>query len=474
MTVVVLGAGPTGLSSAFKLASLKKDVYLIEKESFTGGICASFEHSGCILDLGPHRFTPHTKEIYEFVKSLAGVNLLLIKQKLKVRLKGKFLPYPISPKDIILSLSPLVSAGYILSFLGSAIAPGKKEIKTYRDWVIKRFGKNIYDDIFKPIAMKTWGMDPGDIDSLLAEQRISMPGVKDIILGMIKGKNKSDFQEGTYYPAGCFYYPETGIGNITSSIERSIRQDGGKTHTLTNATGINLHPEKRAVESINIEKSGSRETLKTDFLISTIPLPVLIKLINPAPPDEVIKASKELKYRSLILLYIIARKSFVSNCIGHYFPEKEFYLSRISEQKNFSEKTVPSEKSVICIELSCQKDDERWNQSDESLFKKAIKDLEKSGLLLESEVESFFSRRIAHTYPLYPVGFQKNLMTVLDYLKGIENLITNGRLGLFKYNNLHHSLEMGLMAADHVLSGKPKEENWEKMTKIFDAYKMIE
>lgn len=474
MTVVVLGAGPTGLSFAFKLAALKKDVQIVEKEPVTGGICASFKHSGCILDLGPHRFTPHTKEIYEFVKNFDGVNLLLRKQKLLVRLKGKFLPYPVSPKDIILKLSPAVSAKYILSFLGSILSPEKKELETYRGWVIRRFGRKIYDDIFKPIAIKTWGMDPGEIASILAEQRISMPGIKGIILGMLKGKIKSDFQEGSYYPAGHFYYPERGIGNITSSMEESIRQNGGKIHTLSTAAKINLNSEKRAVESIQIKKNDSSETLKTDFLISTTPLPALIGLINPAPPDEVIKASKELKYRSLILLYIIARKPFISDCIGHYFPEEDFLLSRISEQKNFSEKTVPAEKSVVCAELSCQKDDERWSQSDENLFKKAIKDIERCGLLNESEVESFFTRRITHTYPLYPVGFQKNLNIVLDYVKSIKNLITNGRLGLFKYNNLHHSLEMGLMAADHVISGKPKEENWEKMTKIFDTYKMIE
>ncbi len=471
--VIILGAGPTGLSCAWRLTENNIPVQVIEKEELVGGVSATFNYQDMSLDLGPHRFTPHTKEVLSLVQKLCGDDLKLMAQHIEIYLRGKYFNYPLRAMDLAASLSPLAPVkfftSYLLIVLRQLINPRPE--KSYEDWVTRRFGRAIYNLVFQPIARKTWGLEPTQISATIARQRISLPSLAEIIVDLLREilrLKKKNVIINPLYPEGYFYYPQKGIGQICDTMAEKIKSSNGQIMLNTRPQSIQL--EGNRVKAIEINGAQT----KTDFLMSTIPLPELISLITPAPEEKVRRAAEKLEFQSIILLFLVVNKDKISDNIAIFFPEEDFIFGRIGEQKNFSPQTVPAGKTALCVEITAREGDGVWEKDDAFIFNRIIPDLEKINLLKREDVTRYFSRRLKYTYPLYDIDFEERLSTVLNYVEGIENLITNGRPGLFKYNNLHHSLEMGLLAAQHILSGKAKAEEWQNSLAIFENYRMIE
>ena len=505
--ITILGAGPTGLSCGWYLSKNGYSVTIIEKENFIGGTSTTFQHKDMALDLGPHRFTPHTEEILKFVKNLCGNDLKLMPQHIKVYLKKKYFDYPFKALELAFGMSPFAPIKFVSSFLANSF---KKKLKnkpeiSYKDWVENRFGNALYNLTFGPIAKKTWGLDPSNISATIARQRISMPGLAhvaiDLLRGMVGLKKKYAITN-PLFPEGYFFYPENGIGQISEAMASEIKSNGGK--ILLNSkpdkilcseetiTGILIADKSRPFQrdirprcknfstssspqqATKSSEKGRDKYIETDFLLSTIPISQLISIIAPSAPFQIVQASSKLKFRSLVLFFLVVKKNKIGDNIAIFFPESKYPFGRVSEQKNFSAKMIPKGKTVICAEITADEKDDIWNKDDKWIFNKIVPQLEECSLLKANEITDYFSHKIYQTYPVCDLDFEDNLNTVLQYFKSIENLITNGRGGLFKYNNLHHSLEMGLLAAKHIASGKKKEEMWEKCTELFESYCMVE
>lgn len=471
--VTIIGAGPTGLSCAWLLAQNNVTTTVIEKTDLIGGVSATLKYKDMALDLGPHRFTPHTQEILDIVKQLCGPDLQLQKQNIKVFLKNKYFDYPLRAFEIASGLSLLYPILFLFSYFSVLIRHiiNPKPEKSYQDWVVNRFGNGIYNLCFRPIAKKTWGRDPNQISYVIAKQRISLPSLGKMIIDMLRETlklKKKNTIINPLFPEGYFYYPQPGIGQICEQMAVEITNNHG---TIT----TNSQPEKICLENNKVKYIiVNGKEIATDFLMSTMPLSELVSAITPAPPKEVLEAAQGLKFRSIILLFLVVNKDKISDNIAIFFPEEEFIFGRIGEQKNFSRATVPEGKTAICVEITAEEGDTLWDKDDNYLFNHIIPDLERIGLLTKNDVTEYFTKRIKCTYPLYDLNFENRLNNVLNYIASIENLITNGRPGLFKYNNLHHSIEMGLLAAKHILSEKQKNEVWKKSTQLFEEYCMVE
>jgi len=225
------------------------------------------------------------------------------------------------------------------------------------------------------------------------------------------------------------------------------------------------------VNKIIYKKNNKKFKVKVDTLISTIPIKKLISLLNPSPPQPVIEASLALNYKSLILLYIIIDKPRLFNDNWIFFPEGEFIFNRISEQKGFSESMIPKDKTVLTIEITC--DGELYKASKENILKRSLKDLERAGILTESDILDYFMIKLKNLYPVYDLNFRKNMNIILNYLNSIEDLYTNGRQGLFNYNNMDHCIDMGISLAEHIKNNGTKQE-WEQKIKKFDNYRFID
>jgi len=459
--IAILGAGLTGLSSAWKLSENNK-VEVIEKNDYLGGISGSFKHDEYTLDYGPHKIYTQIPYIQKEIEELVGKdNLLEIPKRSRIYLKKKFFNYPVSFIELILKLNPLLTFKIGMSFMFRKIRNifYKKE-KTYEDYISNRFGHAMYKLIFEPYAEKVWG-DPKKLSYELAKTRVSIPNLSTLIKSMIFKKSNPEIS------ADVFYYPKYGISTLAERMWEEAEINKGKLHLNSNIKNIKV--KDNFIEEIRYKEKSKEKKIKSDFVVSTIPINELPKLMNA--PNDVKKAAKKLEYRSLILLYIIINKKrlFLDNWI--FFPEKDIIFNRISEQKGFSVQNVPGDKTVLTVEISAEEDGYLMNLDDKELFEKAIIDLEKTGILTRNDVESYFLIKMDKTYPVYDLNFKKNLNVILEYLSNIKNLITNGRQGLFNYNNMDHCIDMGIKAARYI---ENEDTNWSEITKEFENYKIVD
>jgi protoporphyrinogen oxidase len=193
------------------------------------------------------------------------------------------------------------------------------------------------------------------------------------------------------------------------------------------------------------------EEIRATEVLNTMPITTLVRLLEPAAPSEVIEAVNSLQHRSMVFVYLILDREQVSPDHWVYIPEAELTVHRISEFKNFSEECAPEGKTLICAEITCDLGDEVWNKGEEELREIATSDLVHMGLIKKEEVLETFTHREVYAYPLYTLEYREPLEKILAYLDTIENLDSTGRQGLFKYNNMDHSIMMGLGAADNIL-----------------------
>jgi protoporphyrinogen oxidase len=451
--VVVLGGGPAGLSAAWKLARGGFDLELIELESQVGGLCRTIKHGDFYFDLGGHRFLTQDKTVFDEIKGLMKDDIVVRPRKSVIRLKGKFFDYPLGAKDLLKKMNPLITAkcfiDYLITMVINKINP--KQDLSLQDWITHRFGKSLYDIYFGPYSEKLWGMSPTQISADWAAQRISLLNLWDVFLRLL-GK-KVDAPK-TY--AEEYLYPKQGIGMISDRQADEIRKFKGKIHLKSRVSKIAIKDNQ--IQSVHFETNGSKHKIDPDYVINTIPLPDFVRMIDPLPENNIIETSKKMKFRGLRFLNIKLNREQVSDNNWIYIPERQYLFFRIQEPKNWSPYNVPAGKTSLILEIASDKGDDIWDKPDEEILKRCVKDLKALGLDIEKDIIECFSTRAPYSYPIYDLDYKEKIKVIVDYLDKYENLISCGRQGLYRYNNMDHSIKMGFLAADHLLSDIPKSK----------------
>ncbi|MFH1106629.1 MAG: FAD-dependent oxidoreductase, partial [Candidatus Micrarchaeota archaeon] len=358
--------------------------------------------------------------------------------------------------------------GFGLSY---AIAAARNKLRkprdlTYEEYVVNRFGRKIYETVFKSYAEKVWG-DPAQLDAELARTRIAVTSLFALAKRMVVGESG-----GRETTARQFYYPRNGIIGMSERMARKVEEKGGS--IVLNAEARRLECDGNRVQSVEYTaKGGGVKKIGADFVVSTIPVGLLVKTIKPPAPAGVKMAASGLRYRSLILLYVAFKRDRLFDYNWIFYPDKAVPFNRASEQKGFSESMVPKGRTVLCLEMTCTEGDARWNSSDKQIFDLAMEGVEKTGLARRDEVLEYFTVRLKNVYPVYDLGFRRNLDAVVGWLDGFENLLTNGRGGLFNYNNTDHCIDMGIAAARHVSEARGKQ-SWLAERKRFDSYLIVD
>src|SRR3989344_2524960 len=263
--VLILGAGLTGLATGLKLAEANNIITVIEKSDKVGGISSTFKHKNYNLDYGPHKIYTQMPGILDEIKSLIGEeDLLEIEKRSKIYLKRKYYDYPIGLKDILLKMNPLIGirAGFLFGLRKAKNIVYKKEI-SYEDYLSNRFGKGIYELIFKPYADKVGGK-PKELDKELASTRVSVPGLMALLKSMLIKKQKPKIS------AEKFYYPKKGIISLSEGMQKVIEIAKGK--ILFNSYVTNMKIKDNLIEEVTIKQKNKTKKIKTDFVVSSIPI----------------------------------------------------------------------------------------------------------------------------------------------------------------------------------------------------------
>ncbi len=412
---IIIGAGLSGLSCGWAL----RNCILLEKETIIGGLARTFQFNDFSFDLGGHRFLTYNTSVERFIRNLLNCDILKINRKSQIYKNKKLIDYPLR-FSLFLQLAPWEIASSFFSYIYRKIKP--LEGLSFEDKAINNFGDHLYKLFFRDYTEKVWGLNCDNISSELVDIRLQNASLIRVIKrALIKDNKIKSF-------ADKFLYPIEGIGKISESLAKEL-----DVRLNMETTGF-IYSNNR-IDKIVI---NNYQELPCKNLISTMPITKVVEFLNP--PEDIRRAANNLKYRSLICIFLVLKKHNFSKNHWIYFPERQIF-SRIHEPKNWSVCMSPKEKTGVCVEILCHKGDDIWHMADAEIAFRAIRDLP---WVEESDVEDKFLVRVEYAYPVYDINYKINLDKIKKFLSSYKNLFLLGRIGSFKYINMDLCLEEGL------------------------------
>lgn len=442
---VVIGAGLAGLSAADVLSSRGVPVTVIEKQSCSGGLAATCSAGPFNFDLGPHRFHTLNADLLGFVRELLGDDLLTLQRRSRIRLLDRYFDYPLALGSTLTSMPFQKGAQMMLGFAAEKLRGlfSPREQSSFEGWVLSRFGRPLYDMYFSPYNKKLWGLEPRELSADWASQRITVPSLAGLVKETLfpSGKVRS--------LAGEFHYPRGGIGGIARALESRIVAAGGE--FMFGAT-----PDRIARSGGGWRVSAGGRSVQADWVINTSPLNEFATLLGSLLPDQARHAASKLRFRSLVFITVLLSGDVEADDHWIYTSEDRYLFNRLSLTRSFD----PEMPSQAVFEFSCERDDRIWNAGKGELLDNAVQGAEHLRLFEPGMVVDSMKVRQAHAYPVYRLGYRDLAAILLDSLKALGGIISCGRQGLFRYNNMDHSIEMGQCAALEVMGEGSVEERF--------------
>ncbi|MFA5992294.1 MAG: NAD(P)/FAD-dependent oxidoreductase [Candidatus Pacearchaeota archaeon] len=459
--VVIMGAGPAGLTAAYTLSKGGINPTIIERDKVVGGIARTVKYKKYRFDIGGHRFFTKSREIEDLWLEILGKDLLTRPRLSRWYFQKKFFDYPIKPLQVI-KIFGLDSVKFTLSYAKSRIFPIKPEISA-EDWYKNQFGEALAKPFFIKYNEKLWGIPCNQLSMDFGKQRVR--GVS--FLGTVVYHLKRKFGSGGKEVASLidqFYYPKYGPGMMWDKFKENIEKDDGR--FIMEKEVVKIKHKNHKITSIIVkDKKGKSTSIKAEHFLSSLPLKELIKRLDPQPPREVLDAADSLKFRAFVTVALIINKENLFPDTWIYTHDPEMRCIRIQNFNNWSPYMVGEEgKTCLGFEYTCDFDDGFWNLDEETLKKLAVRDLEQTGFAKKEEVIDAKVMKLKEVYPVYDLGYGDRVEIIKKYIeetfnKEEVNIQPIGRGGMHKYNNMDHSMMTGLLAAKNLIGGE-KFDAW--------------
>lgn len=427
---VVLGGGIAGLVAARELLKKGASVVLVEKGKTVGGLARTFEKEGFRFDIGGHRFHSHNPSVVNWLMDLMKDDLLTVPRTSHIYINDRFVDYPIKLPSALSIFPPLTGAKMLVSYLAAKVTERNRPDISFEDWVVKRFGRGLYEVFFEPYTEKVWGIPCAELSATWASQRIGLPSVWRAIKHAI-----SPPKEAPATAISQFYYPRFGFGMISDTLHKEILEMGGT--VLTDTSLISCVP--KGSDAINVTVESPEHAIKSfeaDHVVSTIPLNSLLAAIPSELGSREVLDKYDLEYRDIILLFVAINKKQVSDDSWTYFPLRNLTFGRTHEPKNWSSDMVPDAKySSLAVEIFSSRGEPVWEMTDEQLIDRVTSEMDSINWVKKKDVHNAWVLRVPYAYPVYRIGYEKKLQAVRQYLAQWPNLSLVGRTGSFHYMN---------------------------------------
>jgi len=442
--VVILGAGPAGLTAAYELSNLGLGCVVLEQDALVGGLARTVEHKGFRLDIGGHRFYTKVSLVQQVWHDVLGDDLLTRKRLSRIYYKSRFFQYPLEPFDALGGLGLIEAFRCGLSFVRSRLFPTLPECN-FETWVSNRFGRRLFETFFKSYTEKVWGMDCREIAAEWAAQRIQGLSLWSLLRDAVF--RRSDKQIKTLIKE--FQYPRLGPGMLWSRMREIVEQRG--VPVILNAPVESVQWQAGKVVSV---QAGGKTYHGTQF-ISSIPIRELIEKLDPAAQPVLLAAAGKFHYRDFILvaLMVRGRNLFPDNWI--YVHDPSVTAGRVQNYGNWSPEMTPNPNlTCLGVEYFCNMSDAIWKAADEDLISLAKREMVQLGLVHGQDVVDGVVVRMPKAYPVYDRGYQDGLAAVREFLAKVPNLQLVGRNGMHRYNNQDHSMLTAILAARNVAGAR--------------------
>lgn len=464
--IAVLGGGPAGLGAAMRLArSGRARVSLFEAADRVGGNAGGFDFEGVHCDYGSHRLHPVADpEVLGDIQGLLGDDLLLRPRHGRIRLRERWIHFPLKPVDLVLRMPKPFAASLLIDAATSKWRAPKVNEETFESVLLGGLGRTMCESFYFPYVRKLWGLEPRDLAPTLARRRVSgssLPKLMRKILGQLPGLKSPT--------TGKFYYPRGGFGQISERLADAAREAGAAIDLGARVDAIGI--ENGRVRSVTVKTGEALKRHDVDAVWSTLPMTTLIRAAGAAAPAEVQAAAHAIRFRGMILVYLALETDRFTEFDAHYFPEQTVHISRLSEPKNYSAATEPKRLTILCAELPSDPGDQYWRMDDAALGDALVRWLGACGLPVKAKVRTAFTRRLPFAYPVYDRSYQENFARMDAWIAGIEGLLTFGRQGLFAHDNTHHALAMAYGAVACLsANGTFDKHRWADYRREFETH----
>lgn len=498
--VIIIGAGPAGLTAAYELLSKSRDynVTVLEESTYMGGISRTVSHNGNRMDMGGHRFFSKVEAVNDWWdkmlpaqgalpyddKALGRTSALtpggpdpdktdrvmLMRNRLsRIFFNHKFFDYPVSLKFSTIrnmGLFTTIAAGF--SYLKSAIH--KRPENSLEDFYINRFGKKLYSMFFENYTQNLWGRHPSEISPEWGAQRVKGLSITAIILDIFSKlfHIKSRSVETSLIEE--FKYPKLGPGQLWEITAQEIEKLGGKIITEAKVTRLIRNGDR--LTGLVYVKNGQEKEIHGDAVISSMPVKDLVAGMDNVP-SRIASIASGLPYRDYMTLGVLVKSLLLKNetkikTLGNIIPDNWIYvhdrsvkMGRIQVFNNWSPYMVKDANNTVWIGLEyfCTEGDSLWSMSDDDFAELGITEMLKMGLITSrDDVLDSHSERVRKAYPAYFDTYEY-MEELREYLDGIENLYCVGRNGQHRYNNIDHSMCTAFEAVNNILSGRKDKSN---------------
>lgn len=433
--IVILGAGPAGLGAAVQLARRGRfGVTVVERSAQVGGNAGSFELAGMRVDYGSHRLHPACPPaILADIRGMLGDGLLDRPRHGRIRLRGRWVHFPLRPLDLAAHLPVSFLAGALRDAALKFARPAAAE--SFAAVLERGLGRTICRDFYFPYARKIWGVAASELDPEQARRRVSANSLGKMarkVLAAVPGLKPPG--------SGRFFYPRNGYGAIGEASACAAAKAGATVLLRTGVSAVEV--ERGRAAAVVVQNDAGEMRLPARQVLSTIPIPQLVRAVVPEEaPRAVLESAAALQFRAMILIYLALETDRFTEYDAHYFPDAEVRITRLSEPKNYG-LAGPSGLTVLCAELPCSTQDTVWQASDAELEQLVLEALSAAGLPVRVPVRMAVARRLPQAYPIYTRDYRENFDRLDGWINSLEGLVTFGRQGLFAHDNTHHTLAM--------------------------------
>lgn len=455
--VVVIGAGPAGLTAAYELVKRGRAVTVLEASDQIGGISRTEVRDGWRFDIGGHRFFTKVPEVEALWHEILPDEDFLQRPRMsRISYRGKLYDYPLKAGNALKNLGIIEAVRCVLSYVWVRIHPPKDQ-SNFEGWVAARFGWRLYRIFFKTYTEKLWGIPGTEIQADWAAQRIKNLSLFSAIKNAIF-QPKGQTEITTLIDA--FQYPKYGPGMMWEKARDLVVEGGGQ--VIMNSPVVALHREGKRVTAVTVLQSApdgtKREKLiKCSDVISSMPLQHLVQGMDPKAPQEVVDAAEGLGYRDFITVALVVPEEdgFPDNWIYIHTPGVK--VGRIQNYGSWSPYLVKDGLTCLGLEYFVNEGDGTWTSNDEDLVALAKKELAQLGIVKTERMQAGFVVRVPKAYPIYDEGYDKKVDTIRFWLADeTVNVQATGRNGMHRYNNQDHSMVTAMYAVDNIC-GTPRD-----------------